>query len=103
LKKYHKIEEGTTIDHIAPGKALDVLKTLGITPESGDPMIILMNVQSTKMGKKDVVKLENVELDPEEVIAKIKKIAPRATVDIIKQYEVIRKVQALARALGGTQ
>jgi aspartate carbamoyltransferase regulatory subunit len=94
LKKYHKIEEGITIDHIAPGKALDILKTLGITPESGDPMIILMNVQSTKMGKKDVVKLENAKLDPEEVIAKIKKIAPRATVDLIRQYEVVRKVQA---------
>jgi aspartate carbamoyltransferase regulatory subunit len=102
LKKYHKIEEGITIDHIAPGKALDILKILGITPESGNPMIILMNVQSTKMGKKDVVKLENVKLDPEDVIAKIKKIAPRATVDIIKQYEVIRKVQALARALSSS-
>ena len=96
MKKYHKIDEGITIDHIAPGKALDILKTLGITPESGNPMIILMNVQSTKMGKKDVVKLENVKLDPEDVIAKIKEIAPRATVDIIKQYEVVRKVEAQA-------
>ena len=96
MKKYHKIEEGITIDHIAHGKALDILKTLGITPESGNPMMILMNVKSTKMGKKDVVKLENVKLDPEEVIAKIKKIAPRATVDIIKQYEVVRKVEAQA-------
>lgn len=96
MKKYHKIEEGTTIDHIAPGKALDIFKTLGINPESGNPMIILMNVQSTKMGKKDVVKLENVKLDPEEVIAKIKKIAPGVTVDIIKQYEVVRKVKAQA-------
>ena len=96
MKRYHKIEEGITIDHIAPGKALDILKTLGITPESGNPMIILMNVQSTKMGKKDVVKLENPKLDPEDVIAKIKEIAPRATVDIIKQYEVVRKVLAQA-------
>ena len=96
MKKYHKIEEGITIDHIAPGKALDILETLGINPESGNPMIILMNVQSTKMGKKDVVKLENVKLDPEDVIAKIKEIAPRATVDIIKQYEVVRKVLAQA-------
>jgi aspartate carbamoyltransferase regulatory subunit len=96
LKKYHKIEEGITIDHIAPGKALDILKTLGITPESGNPMIILINVKSTKMGKKDVVKLENVKLDPKEVIAKIKKIAPGVTIDIIKQYEVVRKVEAQA-------
>jgi len=96
LKKYHKIEEGITIDHIVPGKALYILRTLGITPESGNPMIILMNVKSTKMGKKDVVKLENVKLDPEEVVAKIKKIAPGVTVDLIKQYEVVRKVKAQA-------
>ena len=95
MKKYHKIEEGITIDHIAPGKALDILKTLGITPESGNPIVILLNMKSTKMGKKDVIKLENVKLDSEEVIAKIRKIAPRATVDIIKQYEVVRKVGVL--------
>jgi aspartate carbamoyltransferase regulatory subunit len=93
LRKYHKIEEGTTIDHILPGKALDIIKTLGITPESGDPIVILLNVKSTKMGKKDVIKLENVKLDPEGVIAKINKIAPGATVDIIKHYEVVRKVK----------
>jgi len=93
-EKYHKIEEGITVDHITPGKALDVLKTLGVTPESGNPMIVLINVKSIKMGKKDVIKLENVKLDPKKVIAKIKKIAPNATVNLIKEYEVIQKVRA---------
>jgi aspartate carbamoyltransferase regulatory subunit len=96
LKRYHRIEDGTTIDHIEPGKALDIIKTLGITPESGNPIVILLNVKSTKMGKKDVIKLENVNLGSEELIDKIKKIAPRATVNIIKQFEVVRKVGILA-------
>lgn len=56
-------------------------------------MIVVMNVKSTKMGKKDIIKLENVKLNPEKVAAKIKKIAPKATVNLIKNYEVIQKVK----------
>jgi len=93
-KEYPKIKDGVTVDHIAPGKALDILKTLGISPESGNPVIVLMNVKSAKMGKKDIIKLENVKLDPAKVVAKIKKIAPKATVNLIKNYKVIQKVKA---------
>jgi aspartate carbamoyltransferase regulatory subunit len=92
-KEYPKIKDGVTVDHILPGKALDILKTLGITPESGNPIIVLMNVKSAKMGKKDLIKLENVKLDPKKVAAEIKKIAPKATVNLIKNYEVIQKVK----------
>lgn len=52
-----------------------------------------MNVKSTKMGKKGIIKLENIKLDPKKVAAKIKKIAPKATVNVIKDYEVIQKVR----------
>lgn len=93
-EKYPKIKNGVTIDHIAPGKALDVLKTLGITPESGNPIVVLINVKSAKMGKKDLIKLENVTLDPAKVVAKVKAIAPRVTVNLIKNYEVVKKVKA---------
>ncbi|MDI6819842.1 MAG: aspartate carbamoyltransferase regulatory subunit [Candidatus Hodarchaeaceae archaeon] len=94
MEKYPKIKNGVTIDHIAPGKALDVLKALGMTPESGNPMVVLINVKSVKMGKKDLVKLENVTLDPAKVVAKVKAIAPKATVNLIKNYEVVKKVRA---------
>jgi len=93
-EKYLKIKDGVTVDHIASGKAFDILKTLGITPESGNPIIVLMNVKSAKMGKKDIIKLENVKLNPAKVVAKIKKIAPKATVNLIKNYGVIQKVRA---------
>ena len=91
--KYLKIKDGVIVDHIAPRKALDVLEILGITPESEDPIIVLMNVKSTKMGKKGIIKLENIKLDPKKVAAKIKKIAPKATINVIKDYEVIQKVR----------
>ena len=92
-EKYLKIKDGITVDHIAPGKALDILKTLGITPESGNPIVVVMNVKSTKMSKKGIIKLENIKLDPKKVAAKIKKIAPNATINLIKDYKVIQKVK----------
>jgi len=94
LEEYLEIENGVTIDHIPPGKALEVLKVLGITPEGGDSMIVLMNVRSTKMGKKDVIKLENVKLDPAKTVAKIRGFAPKVTVNVIKNFEVTKKVRA---------
>ena len=84
------IKEGTVIDHIKPGKALKVLKILGITEEHGDIVSIVMNVPSQKLGKKDIIKLENVFLD-RETVNKIALISPMATINIIKDYRVIEK------------
>ena len=93
MEKIGRIRNGITIDHIAAGKALDVMKSLGVTPEAGNPIIIVMNAESAKMGKKDIIKLENVVLDPKDVFDKIKAIAPSATVNLIKDFEVTQKVK----------
>jgi aspartate carbamoyltransferase regulatory subunit len=45
------------------------------------------------MGRKDIVKLEDVVLDPEEVIEKSKAIAPSATVNLIEDFEVTQKAK----------
>jgi len=87
-----KIRNGTVIDHIPAGAALQVLNILGITGREGFTVALLMNVESKKIGKKDIVKVENKELDPEEV-NKIALIAPTATINIIRDYDVIKKVQ----------
>jgi len=52
LEKIGKIRNGITIDHIAAGKALDVMKSLGVTPEAGNPIIIVMNAKSAKIGRR---------------------------------------------------
>jgi len=93
VEKIGKIRNGITIDHIAAGKALDVMKSLGVTPGAGNPIIIVMNAKSEKMGKKDIIKLENVVLDPKKVVDKIKAIAPRVTVNLIKDFKVTQKVK----------
>ena len=85
-----KIRNGTVIDHITSGYALDVAKILGITGKSGNIVTIAMNVPSKRMGKKDIVKIEGRELKAEEV-DKIALIAPNATINIIRDYKVVDK------------
>lgn len=83
------IRNGTVIDHITAGNAVKVLHILGIPISSSSVVSVAMNVKS-KMGKKDIVKVENREIDPQEV-DKIALIAPKATINIIRNYNVAKK------------
>jgi len=85
-----KIKNGTVIDHIYAGRALHVLEILRITGEEGNIVTLAMNIDSKLMGKKDIVKIEDRELNHNEV-AKIALLAPRATINIVKNYEVTEK------------
>jgi aspartate carbamoyltransferase regulatory subunit len=90
--KVFKIKEGVVIDHIPAGKALRVINVLGLGRRIGDSIITLgMNLDSKKMGKKDVVKIENKELSQDD-LNKIVLIAPRASINIIKNAQVAEKV-----------
>ncbi|MEM3575353.1 MAG: aspartate carbamoyltransferase regulatory subunit, partial [Candidatus Bathyarchaeia archaeon] len=80
--RIQKIENGTVIDHITAGYALDVLRILNMDGKDGHVISIAMNVRSDKMGKKDIVKIENRELRQQEV-DKIALLAPKATINII--------------------
>jgi aspartate carbamoyltransferase regulatory subunit len=85
-----KIRDGTVIDHIAFGHALDVVKILGITGRTGGAVTVAMNVPSKKVGVKDMVKVEGRELNPKEV-DKIALLAPHATINIVRNYKVVEK------------
>jgi aspartate carbamoyltransferase regulatory subunit len=87
--KIPRIKDGTVIDHITAGNAIKVLHILGIPKTSTFVVSVAMNVKS-RMGKKDIVKVENREIDPNEV-DKIALIAPKATINIIRDYEVAEK------------
>jgi aspartate carbamoyltransferase regulatory subunit len=89
--KVKKIKEGTVIDHISSGQALNVLRILGITKEHPTTAVtVAMNVQSPKVGRKDIVKIEGRELKNDEV-GKISLISPNATINIIRNVKVIKK------------
>lgn len=99
--KVKKIAEGTVIDHITAGTALSVLKILGITGREGHTLSVLMNVESKKLGQKDILKIENRELSPGEV-DKIALLAPKATINIIRNFRVVKKMKVrLPRVIRG--
>ena len=85
------IKEGTVIDHITSGEALNVLRIIGITGSTNECVSVATNVKSTVMGKKDVVKIENRELSKEEV-NRIALIAPKATINIVRNHSVAKKI-----------
>lgn len=91
--KVKPIKRGTVIDHIPTGMALKVLRILGISDGKVNSTVsIAMHVESNKMGWKDVVKVEDRELKVSEV-NKISLIAPDATINIIREYEIVKKTK----------
>ncbi|MFA4640285.1 aspartate carbamoyltransferase regulatory subunit [Pyrococcus kukulkanii] len=89
--KVSAIREGTVIDHIPAGKGLKVIEILKLGKLSnGGAVLLAINVPSKKLGRKDIVKVEGKFLSEEEV-NKIALVAPTATVNIIRDYEVVEK------------
>ncbi|MGD1835420.1 MAG: aspartate carbamoyltransferase regulatory subunit [Nitrososphaeraceae archaeon] len=85
-----RIKNGTVIDHIDSGKSLTVLNTLNIDGNDGNIVTVALNVPSSKMTKKDMIKIENRFLHKDET-DKIALISPNATINIIKNYKLTEK------------
>ena len=87
--KVKRIKNGTVIDHIKANRALNILSMLNL-PDDETPIMVAINDESSHMGKKDIIKIEGRELSQEEV-DKLVLLAPQATLNIIRDYENIRK------------
>jgi aspartate carbamoyltransferase regulatory subunit len=87
-----KIKNGTVIDHVSSGYALDVVKILGITGKDKRVITIAINVSSKRFGAKDIVKIEGRALNSDEV-NRIALVAPYASINIIKNYVVAEKLE----------
>ena len=85
-----RIQHGTVIDHINIEKGLQVLNTLEIDGKDGNVITIALNVPSNKIYKKDIIKIENRFLIDDET-NKIAIIAPKSTINIIKNFKVVEK------------
>ncbi|MBI4173859.1 MAG: aspartate carbamoyltransferase regulatory subunit [Candidatus Aenigmarchaeota archaeon] len=91
--KVSKIESGTVIDHLKSGKAIEIIKELKLIEERPNAIISLTsNVPSKTSGVKDILKIEGKRLSHDELL-KLYEMAPDATVNIIKDYEVIKKAK----------
>ncbi len=85
--KIDSIQNGVVIDHITAGSAMRLYDLLGLD-KMDCSVAIIKNVVSKKMGKKDIIKIDAaipVNLDI------IGYVDPRATVNIIKDGELIEK------------
>jgi aspartate carbamoyltransferase regulatory subunit len=85
-----KIKDGTVIDHISGGHALDVVKILGITGQEKRVMTIAINVPSKRFKTKDILKIEGRAINTQE-LNKIALVAPHASINIIRDFKVVEK------------
>jgi aspartate carbamoyltransferase regulatory subunit len=88
-RQVEAIASGTVIDHIPTAATLLVANLLA---QSSDQVFIGMNLRSTRIGQKGVVKISLRELDPRQLSC-LALIAPSASVSIIRDYHVISKEQ----------
>ena len=86
------LENGIVIDHIPCDSLFKVVNLLGI--EHLDKSVTIgFNLDSERLGKKGIVKIADVEV-PKDVLNRIAVIAPRAVINIIRDYEVVDKHEA---------
>ena len=82
-----QIEEGFVLDHIKAGQSLDIYYKLGLD-KINNTVAIIKNVRSNKMGKKDIIKIDdtlNLNLDV------LGYIDPDITVCYIKDSKIVEK------------
>lgn len=85
------IRNGTVVDHVESGKALDILKALGYPIAGSSKVVSLsMHLPSSRGKSKDVLKFEDVELSAAD-ITKIKKLTKTGTLSVIRNYDVADK------------
>jgi len=83
------IKNGIVIDHITAGKAMELYSILGLG-ELDCSVAILKNVSSGKLGRKDIIKIDQpLELDWDV----IGYVDPNITVNIIVDGEQVEKRQ----------
>ena len=89
LLKVQPIRNGTVIDHLRAGTGLKILDILDVA-DTGNTVSLLINVPSSKQGRKDIIKIEDRELTENET-ERIALLSPGAHVNIIRNYSVAEK------------
>ncbi|WP_047046350.1 aspartate carbamoyltransferase regulatory subunit [Vibrio mexicanus] len=84
------IRNGTVIDHIPAQIGIKVLKLFDMH-NSQQRVTIGLNLPSSALGSKDLLKIENIFIS-EEQASKLALYAPHATVNQIEDYEVVKKL-----------
>ena len=86
--KVKAIKNGTVIDHVPSGKGQEIIDHLNL--EKNTLVMLGINLSSKLLRRKDIIKIENKELTPEEA-SQVAIIAPKASLNIIRNFEIAKK------------
>lgn len=93
-KKYQlqveAIKHGTVIDHIPANLGFKVIKLFNLDATE-QKVTIGLNLPSSALGRKDLIKIENIFVT-EEKAQQLALYAPSATVNQIENYQVVAKL-----------
>ena len=81
--------KGIVIDHIRAGCGIKIFNYLGLD-KAGFTVALIMNAPSTKLGKKDMIKIENV-IDIDYTVLGL--IDPNITIDVIEDEVIKQKIK----------
>ena len=84
-----QLKKGIVIDHIEAGRGFDIFRELHLN-ELDDPVVLLCNVPSSKIGKKDMIKIET-DYDIDMTVLGL--IDPNVSVNIIRDGKVISRIK----------
>lgn len=86
--KVDAIQNGIVIDHISAGLAFRLYNLLGLDALDC-PVAIIKNVNSAKMGKKDIIKIDSQHQINFDVVGFVD---PNATINVIKDGVLVEKL-----------
>jgi len=86
------IKSGTVIDHVPAGQALQIIRLLKVEANK-NRVTVGLNLPSKQLTRKDLIKIEDRFLSATEA-NEITVFAPAATINIIENFEVTRKIPA---------
>ena len=83
------IKDGLVIDHIKSGMGIKIFNYLNL--DKVDLQVaLIMNVKSGKMGKKDIIKIENcMDFD----YTAISLLSPHLTINEVKSCKIVKKIK----------
>lgn len=82
------IRDGLVIDHIKAGMGIKIFNYLNLDKVNSQ-VALIMNVKSEKMGKKDIIKIEN---SSEVDYTVLSLLSPHLTINEVKESEICRKL-----------
>ncbi|MBE6235132.1 MAG: aspartate carbamoyltransferase regulatory subunit [Bacteroidales bacterium] len=87
--KVSALENGTVLDHIPAENVYKALEILDLK-DIGSQITIGINLVSKQHGKKGIIKIADKFFEDEE-LNKLSLIAPKATVNVIRDFKVVEK------------